>query len=229
MSNSKKKHKDSTIKTTETESNPQISTGEIVLYQPEGEIKLEVRVENETVWLTIDQMALLFAKSRSTINEHILNAFSEKELEKSQSVRKIGNSDFSTKPTNYYNLDVIISVGYRVKSIQGTHFRRWANQILKDYMLKGYAINQRRIATDLQIADRLQEQRQIIEKQETRINNVDNRLSAVEQHIDFFVKATQLPSGGVLAPNTRFDGYVLIADLVASPLEGVEGSNQGKR
>ena len=216
MSNSKKKNKDSTIKTTETESNPQISTGEIVLYQPEGEIKLEVRVENETVWLTIDQMALLFAKSRSTINEHILNAFSEKELEKSQSVRKIGNSDFSTKPTNYYNLDVIISVGYRVKSIQGTHFRRWANQILKDYMLKGYAINQRRIATDLQIADCLQEQRQIIEKQETRINNVDNRLSAVEQHIDFFVKATQLPSGGVLAPNTRFDGYVLIADLVKS-------------
>ena len=216
MSNSKKKNKDSTINTTETESNPQISTGEIVLYQPEGEIKLEVRVENETVWLTIDQMALLFAKSRSTINEHILNAFSEKELEKSQSVRKIGNSDFSTKPTNYYNLDVIISVGYRVKSIQGTHFRRWANQILKDYMLKGYAINQRRIATDLQIADRLQEQRQIIEKQETRINNVDNRLSAVEQHIDFFVKATQLPSGGVLAPNTKFDGYVLIADLVKS-------------
>ena len=82
MSNSKKKNKDSTINTTETESNPQISTGEIVLYQPEGEIKLEVRVENETVWLTIDQMALLFAKSRSTINEHILNAFSEKELEK---------------------------------------------------------------------------------------------------------------------------------------------------
>ena len=216
MSNSKKKNKDSTIKTTETKSNPPISMGEIVLYQPEGEIKLEVRVENETVWLTIDQMALLFAKSRSTINEHILNAFSEKELEKSQSVRKIGNSDFSTKPTNYYNLDVIISVGYRVKSIQGTHFRRWANQILKDYMLKGYAINQRRIATDLQIADRLQEQRQIIEKQETRINNVDNRLSAVEQHIDFFVKATQLPSGGVLAPNTKFDGYVLIADLVKS-------------
>ena len=121
--------------------NPLVSTGEIVLYQPEGEVKLEVRVENETVWLTIDQMALLFAKSRSTINEHILNAFSEKELEKSQSVRKIGNSDFSTKPTNYYNLDVIISVGYRVKSIQGTHFRRWANQVLRDHLLKGYSLN----------------------------------------------------------------------------------------
>lgn len=216
MSNLKNAISNSAAEITETKSNPPISMGELVLYQPEGKIKLEVRVENETVWLTIDQMALLFAKSRSTINEHILNAFSEKELEKSQSVRKIGNSDFSTKPTNYYNLDVIISVGYRVKSIQGTHFRRWANQILKDYMLKGYAINQRRIATDLQIADRLQEQKQLIENQETRINNVDNRLSAVEQHIDFFVKATQLPSGGVLAPNTRFDGYVLIADLVKS-------------
>ncbi len=216
MSNLKNAISNSAAETTETKSNPPISMGEIVLYQPEGEMKLEVRVENETVWLTIDQMALLFAKSRSTINEHILNAFSEKEIEKSQSVRKIGNSDFSTKPTNYYNLDVIISVGYRVKSIQGTHFRRWANQILKDYMLKGYAINQRRIATDLQIANRLQEQKQLIENQETRINNVDNRLSAVEQHIDFFVKATQLPSGGVLAPNTRFDGYVLIADLVKS-------------
>jgi Virulence protein len=216
MGNLKNAISNSAAEITETKSNPPISMGEIVLYQPEGEIKLEVRVENETVWLTIDQMALLFAKSRSTINEHILNAFSEKELEKSQSVRKIGNSDFSTKPTNYYNLDVIISVGYRVKSIQGTHFRRWANQILKDYMLKGYAINQRRIATDLQIANRLQEQKQLIENQETRINNVDNRLSAVEQHIDFFVKATQLPSGGVLAPNTRFDGYVLIADLVKS-------------
>ena len=182
MSNSKKKNKDSTIKTTETESNPQISTGEIVLYQPEGEIKLEVRVENETVWLTIDQMALLFAKSRSTINEHILNAFSEKELEKSQSVRKIGNSDFSTKPTNYYNLDVIISVGYRVKSIQGTHFRRWANQILKDYMLKGYAINQRRIATDLQIADRLQEQKQLIENLLcTDITPIQGRSSFIQE------------------------------------------------
>ena len=128
MSNLKNAISNSAAETTETKSNPPISMGEIVLYQPEGEIKLEVRVENETVWLTIDQMALLFAKSRSTINEHILNAFSEKELEKSQSVRKIGNSDFSTKPTNYYNLDVIISVGYRVKSIQGTHFRRWANK-----------------------------------------------------------------------------------------------------
>ena len=91
--------------------------GEIIIYQSEdGNVQLDVRLENETVWLTIDQMALLFGKARSTINEHILNAFHEGELNETASVRKIGNSDFSTKPTNYYNLDVIISVGYRVHS-----------------------------------------------------------------------------------------------------------------
>ena len=161
--------------------------GEIVLYQPEGAVSLEVRVENETVWLTIDQMALLFAKSRSTINEHILNAFSEKELEKSQSVRKIGNSDFSTKPTNYYNLDVIISVGYRVKSIQGTHFRRWANQVLKDHLLKGFSLNHRMLATGMQVESRFQEQEKQIESQKAEIaemkvsvNSQDARIRAVE-------------------------------------------------
>ena len=196
-------------------------TGEIVLYQPEGEVKLEVRVEDETVWLTIDQMALLFAKSRSTINEHILNAFSEKELEKSQSVRKIGNSDFSTKPTNYYNLDVIISVGYRVKSIQGTHFRRWANQVLKDHLLKGYSLNRRMLAAGMELESKFVEQDKKIEAQIARIDDQDSRLDAqdarikaVENHIDFFVKAARLPSGGIISPETRFDGYVLIADLV---------------
>ena len=101
--------------------------GEIIIYQSEdGIVQLDVRLENETVWLTIDQMALLFGKSRSTINEHILNVFQSGELSECDSVRKIGNSDFSTKPTNFYNLDVIISVGYRVHSIVGTRFRQWA-------------------------------------------------------------------------------------------------------
>ena len=118
------------------------------------------------------------------------------------------------KPTTIYSLDVIISVGYRVKSLRGTQFRRWANQVLKDYILKGYAVNQRKIATDLQIADRLHEQRQLIEDQGAKLTNVDTRLSAVEQHIDFFVKASQAPSGGILATGTRFDGFVLISDLV---------------
>jgi len=104
-----------------------IKNNEIIIYKGDrGETQIEVRFEGETVWLTIDQMAELFDKSRSTINEHILNIYLEKELAKNDSMRKIGISDFSTKPTNYYNLDVIISVGYRVKSIQGTQFRIWA-------------------------------------------------------------------------------------------------------
>ena len=98
-----------------------MAKSEILLYQTEdGQTKIDVRLEEETVWLTIDQMSQLFQKSRSTINEHIINIYKEGELEKEPSLRKIGNSDFSTKPTNCYNLDVVISVGYRVKSHQVT-------------------------------------------------------------------------------------------------------------
>lgn len=198
-----------------------VEKGEIVLYQPDGEVKLEVRVENETVWLTIDQMALLFDKSRSTINEHILNAISEKEIDKVESVRKIGNSDFSTKPTNYYNLDVIISVGYRVKSANGVKFRRWANQVLKDYLLKGYSVNPRMMAVGMQVESRLSEQSAKISIVEKAIQSQESRLSTVEQRIDFFVQASQTPTGGILATGTRFDGFVLIADLVKTAKRSV--------
>ena len=209
---------------TKMKSNPLDSTGEIVLYQPEGEVKLEVRVENETVWLTQAQMAELFQKDRTVIGRHIRNVYKEGELEKNitcANFAHVGSDADQIYNTTLYNLDVIISVGYRIKSIQGTRFRQWANRILKDYMLKGFAVNQRRIATELQIADRLQEQRRLIETQETRINNVDNRLSAVENHIDFFVKAAQTPAGGVIAPNTRFDGFILIGDLVKAAKRSV--------
>ena len=122
------------------------SQGEVIFYNTDdGLTHIEVKVEDETVWLTIYQMSELFGKARSTINEHILNIFSEGELLKSESVRKIGNSDFSTKPTNYYNLDVIISVGYRVKSIRGTQFRRWATERLKEYMIKGFTMDDERL------------------------------------------------------------------------------------
>lgn len=130
------------------------NNSQIILYQSDdGDTKIEARLEDETVWLTIDQMADLFQKSRSTINEHILNIYEERELDKQVSMRKIGNSDFSTnssikstikpttKPTNYYNLDVIISVGYRVKSPQGTKFRQWATARLKEYIIKGFTMN----------------------------------------------------------------------------------------
>ncbi|MCH3924495.1 MAG: virulence RhuM family protein [Bacteroidales bacterium] len=109
-----------------------------------GDIKVDVLLEDETVWLSIEQMAMLFGKSKSTINEHILNIFNEKELVKENTMRKIGISEFSTKPTNYYNLDIIISVGYRVKSLQGTQFRIWATQRLREYIVKGFALNDER-------------------------------------------------------------------------------------
>lgn len=121
---------------------------EIVIYKSEdGNIKVDVLFEDETVWLTIDQMSTLFGKSRSTINEHILNVYAEGELSETDTIRKIGNSDFSTKPTNFYNLDVIISVGYRVKSKQGTQFRIWATQRLREYIIKGFTLNDERFTT----------------------------------------------------------------------------------
>jgi hypothetical protein len=120
--------------------------GNIIIYQSEdGVIRLDVRLEENTVWLTIDQMAELFGKSRSTINEHILHIYEEGELEEDKTKRKIGISDFSTKPTNLYNLDVIISVGYRVKSIQGTRFRQWATERLHEYIVKGFALDDERL------------------------------------------------------------------------------------
>ena len=205
--------------------------GEIVLYQPEGEVRLEVRMEKESVWLSQMQMADLFQKDRTVIGRHIKNIYKEGELAKDitcANFAHVGADADQTYNTTLYNLDVIISVGYRVKSIAGTRFRQWANHVLKDYMLKGYAVNQRKIATDLQIADRLHEQRQLIESQGTEIADVrksiaeqDSRLSAVEQRIDFFVNAAQAPTGGILATGTRFDGFVLIADLVKSAKRSV--------
>lgn len=119
---------------------------EIIIFKTTDEkISVDVIMEDETVWLTIEQMSLLFAKSKSTINEHILNIYKEGELVENDTLRKIGISDFSTKPTNYYNLDVIISVGYRVKSLRGTEFRKWATQRLKEYIIKGFTMDDERL------------------------------------------------------------------------------------
>ncbi len=121
----------------------------LIIYQSEdGQINIQTHLENETVWLTIEQMAELFQKAKSTINEHILNIYKEGELEKETSMRKIGNSDFSTKPTNFYNLDVIISVGYRVNSSSAIKFRQWATQTLKEHITQGFTINKDRLAQD---------------------------------------------------------------------------------
>jgi len=120
----------------------EILNSNILIYQTEdGQTKIETVLKDETVWLTQQQMSELFQKSRSTINEHIKNIYEEQELEKHGTMKKSGNSEFAKKPTNFYNLDVIISVGYRVKSLQGTKFRQWATQRLKDYIVKGFTIN----------------------------------------------------------------------------------------
>ena len=123
-------------------------TKEIAVFKTDEEsINVEVVFDDETVWLTIDQMATLYEKSRSTINEHILHIFEEGELVESEAKRKIGNTDFSskTKPFNYYNLDVIISVGYRVKSFRGTQFRQWATKRLNEYIRKGFTLDDKRL------------------------------------------------------------------------------------
>ena len=121
----------------------QKSTGEIVMYQPDETIRLEVRMENETVWLTQQQMAELFHRDQSVIARHISNVFKEKELIKEGNMQILHNTLSKYKPTSLYSLDVIISVGYRVKSQQGTDFRKWANKVLKDFLLRGYSVNQR--------------------------------------------------------------------------------------
>ena len=141
---------------------------EIILFENQG-IKLEVNVKDDTVWLTQEQMSKLFGKAKSTINEHIKNIFKENELQENETMTKFGNSEFSDKPTNYYNLDMIISVGYRVKSQQGIAFRKWSTRVLKDYMLKGYAINQRRL-------EYLEKTVQLIDI----ANRIDNQLEADE-------------------------------------------------
>lgn len=121
------------------------NNSQLLLYRsPSGDIKIDVRLENETVWLTQDLMAELFCKAKSTINEHIKNIFDEGELVEKDVVKKFGISEFQQKSPNFYNLDVIISVGYRVKSPQGTQFRIWATQHLKEYIIKGFALNTER-------------------------------------------------------------------------------------
>ena len=161
----------------------------IILFENQ-EVKLEVNVKDETVWLTQDQMSKLFNKSRSTINEHIKNIYKSEELYENETMSKFGNSEFSNKPINYYNLDMIISVGYRVNSKQGIAFRKWATNVLKDYMLKGYAINQKRLeylektVKLINIAGRIENQLSSDEAQGIIkvINNYSDALSLLDDY-----------------------------------------------
>lgn len=123
-----------------------MSNSEIIIYKTEdGLTQVDVTFTDDTVWLTQEQMAELFQKAKSTINEHINNIYDEGELRKEDTLRKFGNSEFSTKPTNYYNLDMIISVGYRVHSQRGVQFRIWASGILKEYLKKGFVMDDKRL------------------------------------------------------------------------------------
>ena len=162
---------------------------EIILFKNQN-IKLEVNMKDETVWLTQSQMAELFEKTKSTINEHIKNIYKEEELSIKNTMTKFGNSEFSNKPTNYYNLDVIISVGYRVKSKNGIIFRKWANKVLKDYLIKGYAVNNKRLEylektiKLIDIASRLDKKLENNEAVEIIkvINNYSNALNLLDDY-----------------------------------------------
>ena len=185
----------------EKELMPAAEKNEIIVYQPEGgEFHIEVRVENETVWLTQAQMAELFNSTRNNVTLHIKNIFQENELD-AKSVCKeslLTANDGKKYRTKIYNLDVIISVGYRVKSIQGTRFRQWANQVLKEHMLKGFSVNQRLVS------------------HENRLENLDSRVIYLEKQVDFFVKANLPPSEGLLPAHSQWSGYEFAVQLVRS-------------
>ena len=175
--------------------------GEIILYQPDEAVRLEVRLEDETVWLTQAQIAELFQRDRTVITKHINNVFKEKELEEKSNVHflHIANSD---KPVKFFSLDVIISVGYRVKSERGTQFRQWANKILKEYLLKGYSINQR------------------LNDMEYRMNNrffqIEKTIAEHDAKIDFFVRTSLPPVEGIFFDGQIFDAYKFATDLIKS-------------
>ena len=172
---------------------------EIIIFENQN-VKLEVNMKDETVWLTQAQMGLLFGKSKSTINEHIKNIYKEEELLEYDTMRKFGNPEFSDKPTNYYNLDMIISVGYRVKSKNGIIFRKWATKILKDYMIKGYAVNQKRLeylektVMLIDIASRINTEIQGTEAQEI-IKVINNYSKALRLLDDYDYKRLSKPRG----------------------------------
>ena len=169
--------------------------GEIILYQPDNSIELEVRMEAETVWLNRQQMALLFNRDVKTIGKHINNALAE-ELQGFPTVAKFATVQQEgervvTRNVEYYSLDMVLSVGYRVKSQRGIEFRQWANKVLKDYLLRGYAINQ-------------------------RFEQLEQRVSRTEEKIELFVRTSLPPMEGVFYEGQIFDAHVFASNLIKS-------------
>jgi hypothetical protein len=175
-----------------------MSQNEIILYQPNDSVKLEVRLEDETVWLSIENMSQLFDRDISVIGKHIRNIFKEEELIKESVWAKFAYtaSDGKKYQVDYYNLDVIISVGYRVKSKRGTQFRQWANKVLKDYLLRGYSVNQRLQALEKTVAEH-------------------------GEKIDFFVRTSLQPVEGVFFDGQIFDAYKFATDLIRSAKQSI--------
>lgn len=168
---------------------------EIVLYQPDEEVKLEVRIEEDTVWLNRQQLAILFGRDVKTIGKHINNALKEElsglaTVANFATVQKEGNR-LITRNIEYYNLDMILSVGYRVKSSRGVEFRRWANSVLKEYLLRGYSINQ-------------------------RFERLEQRVAETENKIEFFVRTSLPPVEGIFYDGQIFDAYKFVNDLIRS-------------
>ena len=184
------------------------TAGEIVLYQPDEMVNIEVKldVEHNTVWLTQAQMAELFGKERSGITKHIVNIFKEGELQEESNVSffHIANSD---KPVKFFNLNVIISVGYRVHSKQGTQFRIWATSVLREYLLRGYAVNQQLLAFQRQIDSRFNEH-------SDRLLKIEDRLDSQQEDIDFYIKTNQQPSELVIPTGCVWDAYSYLSYLV---------------
>lgn len=186
--------------------------GEIILYQPDEAVKLEVRLEDETVWLTQAQMAELFDIKENTITYHIKEIYNTEELDVDSTTRKIrvvrkeGNRNVN-RNIDFYNLDMIISVGYRVSSKRGTQFRQWANRVLKDYLLKGYSINQR--------VDQLEN------KIDQRLIAHDRQLEELTSKVDFFVRTSLPPVEGIFFDGQIFDAYTFATNLIKSATRSI--------
>ena len=172
--------------------------GEIVVYQPDEITRLEVKIENESVWLTQEQIAILFGVKRPAITKHIRNIFDTNELEANSvcSILERTASDGKTYMTQFYNLDMILSVGYRVNSKNAVLFRRWASSILKEHLLKGYSISNRFSVLEKE----LKEHRQILDSHEKKI--------------DFFIQSSLPPKQGVFFDGQIYDAYSFVAELV---------------
>lgn len=177
--------------------------GEIVLYQPDSSIRLEVRMQGETVWLTQAQMAVLFGTQRAAITKHLNNNYKSGEIDIETTcsiLEHMGQNGTRVYSTKYYNLDAILSVGYRVNSKNATLFRRWATQTLKECLLRGYSINQHVMYVEQRLDKRLQEHTE--------------RISALEDKVGFFVRAALPPVEGVFYDGQIFDAYTFVSDLV---------------